>query len=166
MAKQRDTDEEAGREGLNEPQQRRVVVTFRHVDKLLQEIENIVTATPSPFARYHCELSPEAREAMAALVASLRQQLLSGLERLGVPLDPSHGDAVFAVRTMLTYAKMALEELRPECMGGYGTVPPKAAAALTTTVDNLSEAVRRFEQQVEALSQGAPAGERESSGED
>lgn len=69
-----------------------------------------------------------------------------------VDVGPSTISAVQAVRSALSFIDIAVTELRPRYMRGYGAVPPEAAAQLERTVDQLDQLVH----QVDALMSRPP----------
>jgi hypothetical protein len=152
MPKRRDWDEDADREGLNEHQQRRVLVTCKHVDKLLHNVGDILAASSSPFGRYQASLTSAQQETLETSIGSIREGLVWALDRLGVEKPAPDSDAVFAARTTVSYAEMAIDDLRPESMTGYGDVPVPAATVLNAVVDELSGLLQRLAQFLESVS--------------
>ncbi|MCX6543460.1 MAG: hypothetical protein NTV05_03485 [Acidobacteria bacterium] len=106
---------DAGRVGLNEPQQRHLLVSCQHIDTLLSSIEAVLSASrsSSPFPRYRTALTPVQARLAANYLARIRSRLVRVLEREGIPIPPPQVDTLFAIRTALTFADNAVEELRP-----------------------------------------------------
>ncbi len=128
-----------GRPQLNESQQRRLLVTCQYVDRLLVDIETILTvaASRSPFARYRDDLAPGQRRLLQDYLERIRSELLRvlarhGLEPAGPPVSVTH-----AVRTTLGFVDIAVEELRPTYMRGYGALPPELVPELDGLVEEL-----------------------------
>jgi GTP-binding protein EngB required for normal cell division len=125
---------------LNEHQQRHLLVSCRHIDKLLAEIEGVLTASTSrsPFPRYRSGLLPVQKKVVEDYLHRIRARLVRVLESQGIGLEPPSIDSTFAIRTTLTFADSAIEELRPKYMRGYGDVP----AALVPEIEGLVDEVR------------------------
>lgn len=94
----------ASRPGLNESQVRHVLGNFEHADKLLSEIEGILTAASSKtaFPKFVGDITPAQTRMVEAYVARLRTQMLRVLDSIGgQPGRPAIG-ALRAIRVHLT----------------------------------------------------------------
>ncbi|MCX6538361.1 MAG: dynamin family protein [Acidobacteria bacterium] len=138
---------DADRIGLNEPQQRHLLVSCQYVDKLLSSIEAILSASrsSSPFPRYCTALTPVQARLAADYLARIRSRLVRVLESQGIPIPPPQVDALFAIRTALTFADNAVEELRPKYMRGYGGLPDALQADVDGVVDELRTVLHRLD---------------------
>jgi len=138
---------DASRIGLNEPQQRHLLVSCQHVDKLLSSIEAILSASrsSSPFPRYRTTLTPVQARLAADYLARIRSRLVRVLESQGIPIPPPQVDALYAIRTALTFADNAVEELRPKYMRGYGHLPDAIQADVDGVVDELRTVLLRLD---------------------
>lgn len=132
---------------LNEHQQRRLVVTCQYVDRLLADLERSLTEaqSTSPFGRYANDLAPAEQRLVHDYLARLRTQLLRILEGQGLSPTPRIG-LRWAILTHLAYVDVAVEELKPHYMRGYGTVAPEAAAALNGIVEELHATIGQLSQ--------------------
>jgi GTP-binding protein EngB required for normal cell division/ABC-type transporter Mla subunit MlaD len=135
------------RSSLNDSQKRRLLVSCQYIDKLLAEIESILTASASgsPFPKYGGELSPTQRKVTQDYIARLRAQLVRVLEGQGVALPSAHIDAIRAIRTMLDFVDIAAEELKPKYMRGYGEIPPSLIPELNGIAGELRGLVKKFD---------------------
>lgn len=131
---------------FNESQQRRLSVTCSHIDKLLKDVEEVlnVTASKSPFPKYVSDISPAQRRVVEDYIARFRAQLVRVLEGTRIPPPTAKISAVHSVRTTLTFIDIAVEELSPRYMKGYGEVPPNAQEALYGIVAELESLVRQL----------------------
>ncbi|OFW06614.1 MAG: hypothetical protein A3H96_13195 [Acidobacteria bacterium RIFCSPLOWO2_02_FULL_67_36] len=131
---------------LNEFQQRRLIVTCRHIDGLLGNVEAILTAAASrsPFGKYVDDMTPAQKKLITDYIDRIRKQMVRALasERAAVP--PPSADALWAIRTALEFVDVSIEELRPRYMTGYGPVAPGAAKVLTGVVEELQTIVRQL----------------------
>jgi hypothetical protein len=138
--------------GLNSFQQRRLQTTFQYIDKLLADIETTLETKDScrPFFPYVADIAPEQRSAVVAFTAQLRAKMLTFLAEVGIGLEPPQIPASRAIHTALTYIDIALQELRPKYMSGYGPVTETAAETLNQLIDELEPVVRAVDRVVYA----------------
>lgn len=124
---------------LNASQQHRLVVTCQYVDRLLGDLEAAFAEAQSgsPFARYVDDLVPAERRLVRDYAARLRAQLLRILDGQGLSPAPRRTGLRWALLTHLACVDVAVEELKPHYMRGYGAVAPEAAAALDGIVEEL-----------------------------
>lgn len=131
---------------LNQFQRNRLSVTCTYIDKLLNDVEEVLnsTASKSPFPRYINDISPAQRRVIEDYIARFRAQLLRVLEGMQIPLPSSRISAVHSLHTNLTFIDIAVEELKPRYMRGYGDVPKKAKEALNGIVAELDGLIRQL----------------------
>lgn len=124
---------------LNASQQHRLIVTCQYVDRLLTDLERSFTEAQSnsPFGRYASDLAPAEQRLVQDYIARLRTQLLRILDGQGLSPTPRRTGLRWAILTHLAYVDVAVEELKPHYMQGYGAVAPEAAAALNGIVEEL-----------------------------
>jgi GTP-binding protein EngB required for normal cell division len=135
------------REKLNEFQQRRLATNCRYMDSLLSDIEQVLQSSraKTPFPKYVLDLSPAQIKVVEDHIARLRAQLVRVLAGQDIVVDPPRISAVHSLRTALGFAEIAIEELRPESLKGYGQVPKEAAEDLNGIVSELQALVTRFD---------------------
>jgi GTP-binding protein EngB required for normal cell division len=139
--------------GLNEFQARRLRVTCQYMDKILADVEGILNtaASKAAFPRYSPDIAPVQRRTIEDYVSRIRSQLIRVMEGQGIvrgkPLIP----ASRAVHVMLGAVDIAVEELKPKYMRGYGEVPESVATELNGIVGELAGLVSRLNRY---LSQG------------
>jgi hypothetical protein len=140
-------EETAGFGELSEPQKRRLSVTCEYIDKLLQDVEQILSsaASKSPFPRYVIDVSPAQTQALEGYISDLRAALLRALA--WQQMQPREPDipASRAVLINLNYIGIAIEELKPRYMRGAGTVPEGAVDELNRVVSDLRVAAEKME---------------------
>jgi GTP-binding protein EngB required for normal cell division len=124
---------------LNEHQQRRLIVTCQYADRLLADLERsfIEAQSNSPFGRYANDLAPAEQRLVRDYIARLRTQLLRMLDGQGLSGRPRQIGLRHSILTHLVYVDVAVEELKPHYMTGYGAVAPEAGAALNGIVEEL-----------------------------
>ena len=135
-------------EGLNEPQARRLLVSCRYVDQLLSEIEGLLNASASKaaFPRYIADISPAQRRTLEDYIARIRAQLARILAGQGIAAEGQKIPVGRAVRAALGSIEIAVEELKPKYMRGYGAVPPAVEMELNGIVGELEGLVSRMAQ--------------------
>ena len=131
---------------LNENQQRRLIVTCQYVDRLLADLDRAFAeaASNSPFGRYANDLAPAEQGLVRDYVARVRTQLLRMLEGQGLSPAPNRVGLRYSLLTHLAFVDVAIEELKPHYMVGYGTVAPEAETALNGIVEELHGTVRQL----------------------
>lgn len=137
-------------ETFNEYQRRRLRVTCQHIDGLLTEIETILGASDSkpPFPKYVTDLGAAQRKRLEHGLARMRAQLLQVLGRNGIEVAPPSISAAHAIHSALTFAQIAVEELAPKRMRGYGEVSRRAASELEHIVSGLLEQLSEMDADV------------------
>ncbi|HET6215845.1 MAG TPA: dynamin family protein [Acidobacteriaceae bacterium] len=132
---------------LNEHQQSRLRVTCQYIDKLLSDMEDILHAasSPSPFPRYIVDLNPAQIRVIEDHVRRLRSQLVHTLAWQEMKASPADIPATRAILTNLNFVDIAVEELRPRYMQGFGPVPDDAVGELNGVVHELRALVTGME---------------------
>ncbi|MGA8289887.1 MAG: dynamin family protein [Acidobacteriaceae bacterium] len=135
---------------LNDPQQRRLRVTCQYIDKLLGDIESVLHAatSESPFPRYIVNITPAQSRVIEDHIHRLRSQLLRTLAWQHMEPGPPEIPAMRAVMTDLSFIDIAIEELKPSYLRGYGTVPEDAVNQLNGVVHELRSLVEGMERYV------------------
>ena len=134
---------------LNSHHQRRLRATLQHIDNLLSDVDAILNSRDSGalFPRYVVDFASSQQVLLQSGIAQIRGRLVQAMKDNKVAVAPPSISAVQAIRSALNFIDIAVTELRPRSMRGYGAVPPEAAAQLDRTVDQLDQLVH----QVDAL---------------
>jgi hypothetical protein len=137
--------------GLNEFQARRLRVTCQYVDRLLGEIEEVLSVAESKaaFPRYAPDVSPVRRRKMEASISRIRGELIRVVEKQGIASDPPIL-ASRAIRAAISAIDISVEELKPRYMGGYGELPEAAAAELNSIAGGLQSLVAQLAEDLPA----------------
>lgn len=135
---------------LNDPQQRHLRVTCQYIDKLLGDIESVLhaAASKSPFPRYVIDITPAQARVVEDHIRRLRSQLLRTLAWQHMKPNPPDIPATRAVMTDLSFIDIAIEELKPGYMRGYGHVAEDAVRELNGVVYELRSLVEGMERYV------------------
>jgi hypothetical protein len=131
---------------LNEFQARHLYMTFRYIDKLLCEIEDVLNAASSraAFPKYSPDVAPAESRQIEEHIARIRSQLVRVLDAQGITRQVAYISASHAIHAALGSIGIALEELKPPHMRGYGELPQAAADELDGIVDDLRELVAQL----------------------
>ena len=132
---------------LNPHHQRRLRATFQYIDNLLTEIGAILQPRDSGalFPRYVVDLAPAQSVLLQSGIVTIRGRLVQAIKDYNVDVEPPSISAVQAIRSALNFIDIAVTELRPRYLRGYGAVPPQAAAQLEGTVDHLEQLVHQID---------------------
>lgn len=141
----RDLDRHAGE--LNEHQKTRLRISCRYIDKLLSEVADILHAatSPSPFPRYVVDISPAQTRVLEDYITRFRSQLVRTIAWQNMKPDPPDIPATRSVLTNLSFVDIAIEELKPSYMRGFGAVPEDAVNELNGVVYELRSLVGGME---------------------
>jgi hypothetical protein len=138
----------AGR--LNEYQARRLYVTFCYIDKLLCEIEEVLNTSSSraAFPKYALDVAPADSGQIEEHIAGIRSQLVRILNEQGITRQVPSISASHAIHVALGSVDIALEELKPRHMRGYGELPEVAANELNAIVEGLRGLVAQLDRSI------------------
>lgn len=133
-----------------------MVATFRHIDRLLEMIQTALTNNEEGlFPRYVHNLDAEREKELLAFVAELRARMATKMKKYGLAMPPPKTTASHAVESALSFIGIALDDLRPKEMRGYGPVNETAAKELEELIHELqvltTSAVRSLKIQDEGV---------------
>lgn len=128
---------------LTVTQQRHLRVSCQYVDRLLSDIESVLHAagSKSPFPRYVVDITPAQSEVIEDHIRRMRSQLVRTLAWQHMEPQPPEIPATRAVLTDLSFVDIAIEEMKPSYMLGYGAVPEDAVQELNGVIDELRSLV-------------------------
>ncbi|MGD0261515.1 MAG: dynamin family protein [Verrucomicrobiota bacterium] len=131
---------------MNENHARHLVTTFRHVDNLLSEAERILATagSKSPFAEYTQDSTPVQRKVIHDYTERVRQALGRAMEGLALPRPAPVCGALWAASGQLTFAKIAVTEMEPQWMRGYGALSDEDIKAINEVVAELNATIGRL----------------------
>lgn len=157
------SDRGSSRHTLNESQERHLRVVCQHVDRLFCEIESILASatSKSAFPKYISEISAADRHAIEESIDQIRAQLVRALQGQNLMLEKATIPDARAICATLDSIEIALDELKPKNMRGYGEVPESPAKELEIVAEELRRRVARLNHFVMAQSGGKDPTERE-----
>ena len=135
---------------LNSNHERRLSVTCRYLDRLLADMENAlnVSASKLAFPQYIPDIAPAQRRVIEDYIARIRAQLVRVLDGQGIERPSAEIPVSRSLHAVLTFIDIAVEELKPEYMRGYGEVPAAAAVELSGIAGELRGLVSQLDRYV------------------
>ena len=133
--------------GLNSSQQLHLLSSAQHADKLLAEIESILTASRSrsAFPKYKNPLPPAQAKVVEDYLSRIRAQIVRVLESQDVAVPEPGFESVHSMRVTLAFIRIAFQECTPDRMRGYGEVAESKVRELNGLVDEMIAAVDKLD---------------------
>jgi hypothetical protein len=110
----------------------------------------------TPFDRQLADLTSEEIRHLLAVVPAIRARMLEALELLDVPAPEADRSARWTVSTTLSFAELALSEVTPAELVGYGPLDPAAAEAVAGVVTDLRGMIARAQDVLRGADRTAP----------
>lgn len=146
----------AAKSPLNEAQRRRLLTNAQYADKLLSDVEAILVASESKsiFPKYVPDLTPAQAQLIRHSIARFREQLGRVLEGLGVTHEGPAFGSLHSIRVTLAFARIAVQEMAPQYLRGYGPLAEGVAPQLQGLCAELEGLLKRLDS---SLAQGSAA---------
>jgi len=131
---------------LNASQRHRLLITCKHIDRLLGSVEETLDAAASRrvFASYIDDISPQQRKDIEEYIARIREQLLQVMAEQALAPDEPQISAAHSIDVGLSFIDIAIAELAPRYMRGYGPVSEPAAKDLQRMITELQSVVKEL----------------------
>lgn len=134
---------------FNEAQKRRLLANAEYADKLLSDIENILAGAEAGrlFRRHHADMTPAQARLVRSSIAQFRQQLGRFLQSAAIDGEsrrPRFG-ALHSILVTLAFVRIAVRQMAPEHLRGYGRLDPDAEAALRGVTNQLESMIAMLE---------------------
>ena len=131
---------------LNASQRQHLLITCKHIDKLLGDVEATLNAAASKtvFPNYVNDITAVQRKTVEDYIARVRGQLLQVLAGQSLAPEKPRVSVVHSIHVNLTFVDIAIAELAPHYMRGYGPVSEKGAADLNGIVAELQSAIKEL----------------------
>jgi GTP-binding protein EngB required for normal cell division len=135
---------------LNPSQRQHLLITCKHIDKLLGDIEETLNAAASKsvFPGYIGDITPLQRKTIEDYIARLRGQLLQVLAGESLAPEKPHISASHSIHVELTFVEIAIAELAPHYMRGYGPVSEQGATDLYGVIAELQSTMNELHRYV------------------
>jgi GTP-binding protein EngB required for normal cell division len=153
LSGEHDSNSPRNSSGLNESHIRRLLANLQYADKLLSEIEGVLTASSSgsPFPRYTADFTPAQARMIRDYSVRFRTQMRRILDGLGIPVPGAQFGAIHSIRINLAFIRVALQESSPKDLSGYGPLPE----SLIPELNGFSEELQGLLNQLDSyLAQG------------
>lgn len=125
-------------EMFSESQINHLVGAFRHIDHLLEIIEAAVTGNSGGlFPGDVQDLDAQRKKDILGFVAELRARMAMKMKKYGLEIPTPKTTASHAVQSAMSFIDIALDDLRPNEMRGYGPVNERAAKELEELIHEL-----------------------------
>jgi len=130
---------------LNPLHKRAVVFGFLDLHRRMAEMEAYLAQSDSssPFSQHVNDLSPTERKVVQDYFARMRGTMLARLREHGVPLETQPTSLRWVLQTGLTFLHIAVAELGPGALRGYGTLDEAARRELVQIQQELDRLVDR-----------------------
>jgi GTP-binding protein EngB required for normal cell division len=131
---------------MNDNHQRHLLVSFRQIDNLLSEAEHVLAAagSASPFAQYAQDSTPVQRKVMHDYIQRVREAMARAMAELSLPRPAPVCGALWSARGHITFATIAVAEMEPKRMRGYGALSEADTKAIDSIVAELNAALDRL----------------------
>jgi hypothetical protein len=131
---------------LNGSQRHRLLITCKHIDTLLESIDETLNASASKrvFTSYIDDITPQQRRTIEEYILRIREQLLRVMAEQALAPDEPQISAAHSIDVGLSFIDIAIAELAPRYMRGYGPVSEEAATDLQRIVVELQSVVREL----------------------
>ena len=131
---------------LNDNHKRILLLTFEHIDRLLSGALQALNSAevPSPFQRFVPDSLPIQRKVLADYLIRLRNVMGRILESQGLSAPKPQISSLWSFQTTLLSARIAMEELAPKHMRGYGDLPDDAAHELEVMITQIKNTFDRM----------------------
>jgi small GTP-binding protein len=132
---------------LNANHRRALLSGFASIDATLQDIEaKLSSPSASPFATLGVDLEESERSVVLDYVARARGRMIDALPTLGIAMSRPRGSVRSRVQTGLTFALIAIDELEPSRLRGYGDLDGYSSGAIDRTLADLRRTLRKLQQ--------------------
>lgn len=130
---------------LGEFHKRRILVTFQHIEKLLSQSLHVLARAQSDLHELDLkDISPSKRPQIENYIKLIRKQMRGFLERAKIDLPKPSTPSSWILRTNMTSVDIALEDLYPKKLRGYGDMDPAAASELTHTLQEIRKLLNQL----------------------
>ncbi len=134
--------------GFNESHRRRLLANAQYADKLISDIEGILSASESksPFPKYRPDVSLHQARLIRGQLSRFRDHLGRVLSSVGIQHGGAQFGSLHSIRVTLTFIRIAVQEMAPEHLRGYGDLSDDATSelrGLCTELEGLIDVLER-----------------------
>jgi nucleotide-binding universal stress UspA family protein len=130
---------------FRETHRRHIFHRFLDTDRRLAELESLASrgARTSPLSEYVNNLSPTESQVLLDHFARIRSVMLAQLEELGIPLHLRQTSVRRVLQTSLMHVQVAINEMDPGQLSGYGALSNAGRAAAIRIQGDLTRLLDR-----------------------
>jgi GTP-binding protein EngB required for normal cell division len=130
---------------LNDSQRRSILLGFLDVHRRMAELEAMIAQSiiASPFSQLVNDLSPTESKVVRDYFARIRTTMLACLQEAGIPLEVRRTSVRWGVEVGTTFLHIAVAELSPESLRGYGPLEASSAAVVSKMQQDLYRLIDR-----------------------
>jgi GTP-binding protein EngB required for normal cell division len=138
---------------LNEAQSRSILSGFLDIHRRMSDLEALLQPgeRPSAFSEYVNDIAPTEAKVLRDYFARIRTAMLGHLKELQIPVAIRPMSRRWAIQTGLQFLSIAVAELRPSKLRGYGELRREAPSLVTKICEDLD---RPIDQVIAYLRQG------------
>ena len=130
---------------LNDSQKRSILFGFLDIHRRMAELEAKIAQSmiTSPFSQLVNDLSPTESKVAQDYFARIRTTMLACLQEAGIPLEVRRTSVRWGVEVGTTFLHIAVAELSPESLRGYGPMEANSAAVVSKMQQDLYRLIDR-----------------------
>jgi hypothetical protein len=131
---------------LNPSQRHRLLTTCKHIDTLLGNIKETLDSGGSKriFPSYINDIAPQQHKTIEEGIVRIRERLMKVLAGQSLAPEEPRILATHSIHVALSFIEIAIAELAPRYMRGYGPVSERAAKDLQRMVAELQSEVKEL----------------------
>lgn len=148
---------------FNEAQQRRILANAEHADRLLADIENILAGSEGGrlFPKHIPDVTLQQALLIRSTISLFRRQLGRFLQAAGIDSESRRRrfGALHSILVTLAFVRIAMQEMSPEHLRGYGGLDAESETMLRGLANQLESLVATLEAELRS-GEGADLEER------
>jgi GTP-binding protein EngB required for normal cell division len=131
--------------GLNDYQTRSILSGFLDIHQRMADMEAMLdqSTIDSPFAKYVNDLSPTEARVVRDYFTRLRDVMGARLQATGIPLEVRRTSLRWALQCGMTFLSIAVAEMAPKRLEGYGRLAPDGEAIAVRIQQELNRLIDR-----------------------
>jgi len=132
---------------MNEFHRRHILSSLQHIDAQFAEVEGVLAGIgdESPLSPYTLDLQPMQRRVVEDFLRRIRREMASAARRLGIVPESRRTAASWAIRTRLLGVSVAIAEMAPHHLRGYGDLTAEDKTEISRQCAELDRLVGKLE---------------------
>jgi GTP-binding protein EngB required for normal cell division len=131
---------------MNDNHARHLLVTFRYIENLLSEAEHLLATagSSSPLAEHTQDSSPLQRKVIHDYIQRVHEAMRRAMTDLNLPKPKPVCGALWAAQNHINFASIAVAEIEPKRMRGYGALDESDIKAIDSVAAELNAAIEQL----------------------